>query len=201
MGIVLARLLMPEDFGRFAYMSAVVTALMIPFGATVTPLLVTDGGRNPALFGNVLGFMCITSVLKLIVLSCFIIYQLASQQPSQALLAFLIGFPVAIFDVPDALRADLEGQGRFGPNLAVQFVNLSPHAFVSISLGLLGLGVDGGLLQKTPNFFRCELPFKGFSCCGRVNRLAKGRHSLGIILVESESNFRTKQGMRHSIPA
>ena len=143
MGIVLARLLMPEDFGRFAYMSAVVTAVMIPFGATVTPLLVTDGGRNPALFGNVLGFMCITSVLKLIVLSCFIIYQLASQQPSQALLAFLIGFPVAIFDVPDALRADLEGQGRFGPNLAVQFVNLSTHAFVSISLVLLGLGVYG----------------------------------------------------------
>lgn len=143
MGIVLARLLMPEDFGRFAYISAIVTALMIPFGATVTPLLVTDGGRNPALFGNVLGFMCITSALKLTVLSSFIIYQLVSNQPSQALLAFLIGLPVAIFDLPETLRADLEGQGRFGPNLAVQLVNLATHALVSISLVLLGWGAYG----------------------------------------------------------
>jgi len=143
MGIVLARLLMPEDFGRFAYISAIVTALMIPFGATVTPLLVTDGGRNPALFGNVLGFMCITSALKLAVLFLFIGYLMASHQPSQALLAFLIGLPVAIFDLPEALRADLEGQGRFGPNLAVQLVNLATHAMVSISLVLLGWGVYG----------------------------------------------------------
>jgi O-antigen/teichoic acid export membrane protein len=143
MGIILARLLMPEDFGRFAYISAVVTALMIPFGMTVTPLLVTDGGRNPSLFGNVLGFMCITSALKLIVLGAFIIYQLAAHQPSEALLAFLIGLPVALFDLPEALRADLEGQGRFGPNLAVQLANLATHAMVSISLVLLGWGVYG----------------------------------------------------------
>jgi PST family polysaccharide transporter len=143
MGIVLARLLMPEDFGRFAYISAIVTALMIPFGATVTPLLVTDGGRNPSLFGNVLGFMCITSVLKLTVLFLFIGYLMASHQPSQALLAFLIGLPVAIFDLPEALRADVEGQGRFGPNLAVQLVNLATHAIVSVSLVLLGWGVYG----------------------------------------------------------
>ncbi len=143
MGIVLARLLMPEDFGRFAYISAVVTALMIPFGVTVTPLLVTDGGRNPSLFGKVLGFMYITSALKLVVLCAYISYLLSSNQPSHALLAFLIGFPVAIFDLPEALRADLEGQGRFGPNLAVQLVNLATHASVSISLVLLGWGVYG----------------------------------------------------------
>ncbi len=143
MGIVLARLLMPEDFGRFAYISAVVTALMIPFGMTVTPLLVTDGGRNPLLFGNVLGFMCITSALKIIVLCGFIIYQLASNQPSEALLALLIGLPVALFDLPEALRADLEGQGRFGPNIAVQVANLATHAAVSIGLVLLGWGVYG----------------------------------------------------------
>ena len=143
MGIVLARLLMPEDFGRFAYVSALVTGLMIPFGMTVTPLLVTDGGRNPSLFGNVLGFMCITSALKLIVLCGFIIYQLASHHPSEALLAFLIGLPVALFDLPEALRADLEGQGRFGPNLAVQLANLTTHATVSISLVLFGWGVYG----------------------------------------------------------
>ncbi len=143
MGIILARLLMPEDFGRFAYISAIVTALMIPFGATVTQLLVTDGGRKPSLFGNVLGFMCITSALKLTVLFLFIGYLMASHQPSQALLAFLIGLPVAIFDLPEALRADLEGQGRFAPNLAVQLVNLATHAMVSISLVLLGWGVYG----------------------------------------------------------
>ena len=143
MGIILARLLMPEDFGRFAYISAVVTALMIPFGMTVTPLLVTDGGRNPSLFGNVLGFMCITSALKLIVLCAFIIYQLAAHRPSEALLAVLIGLPVALFDLPEALRADLEGQGRFGPNLAVQLANLATHAAVSIGLVVLGLGVYG----------------------------------------------------------
>jgi O-antigen/teichoic acid export membrane protein len=143
MGIILARLLMPEDFGRFAYISAVVTALMIPFGMTVTPLLVIDGGRNPSLFGNVLGFMCITSALKLIVLCAFIIYQLAAHQPLEALLAFLIGLPVALYDLPEALRADLEGQGRFGPNLAVQLANLATHAVVSIGLVLLGWGVYG----------------------------------------------------------
>ena len=143
MGIILARLLMPEDFGRFAYISAVVTALMIPFWITVTPLLVTDGGRDPSLFGNVLGFMCVTAALKTLVLGCYITYQIVVGQPEQALLAFLIGAPVAFFDVPEALRADLEGQGRFAPNFFVQVANLATSAAVSIGLVLLGWGVYG----------------------------------------------------------
>lgn len=142
-GIVLARLLMPEDFGRFAYISAVVTALMIPFWITVTPLLVTDGGRNSSLFGDVLGFMCITTALKTIVLCCYILYQIIDSQPEQALLAFLIGVPVAFFDIPETLRADLEGRGRFAPNFVVQVANIATSATVSIGLVLLGWGAYG----------------------------------------------------------
>ena len=143
LGVVLARLLTPDDFGRFAYTSAVVTALMIPFWITVTPLLVTDGNRNPSLFGNVLGFMCITSVLKTLMLCCYMFFQLMAGQPEQALLAFLIGAPVAFFDVPETLRADLEGRGRFGPNLATQLASLATNAAVSIGLVLIGWGVYG----------------------------------------------------------
>ena len=141
LGVVLARLLVPEDFGRFAYISAVVTALMIPFWITVTPLLVTDGGSNPSLFGRVLGFMCVTATLKLSVLCAYIVYQVVIGQPEQAFLAFLIGVPVALFDLPEALRADLEGRGRFGPNLAVQLVGFATSAAISISMALLGWGI------------------------------------------------------------
>lgn len=143
MGVVLARLLLPEDFGKFVYISAVVSALMIPFAITVTPLLVTDGGQQPDLFKDVLGFTVLITAIKLFILFLFILYMLVNSQYQQALLAFLIGFPVAFSDLPEALRADLEGQGRFAPNLAVQLAGLSTHAAVSISLVALGWGVLG----------------------------------------------------------
>lgn len=143
MGIILARLLLPEDFGRLVYISATVTILMMPFGITVTPLLITDANRTQGLFGHILGFMCITTVLKLLVVGIYITWQLFSGSIEQALLAFLVGVPAALVDLPDTLRADLEGKGRFGPNLAVQVANVATHAAVSIGLVLLGWGIWG----------------------------------------------------------
>jgi O-antigen/teichoic acid export membrane protein len=143
MGIILARLLLPEEFGRYAYVLAVISVLMIPFGLTVTPLLVTDGGRDPNLFKKVWGFMCITSGIKLFILSIFACYLIFYKQYSNAFLAVLIGAPIAIYDLPETLRSDLEGRGRFAPNLAVQMANLSTHGIVSIGLVLHGWGVFG----------------------------------------------------------
>jgi PST family polysaccharide transporter len=143
MGVILARLLLPEDFGRLVYISATVTILMIPFGITVTPLLITDANRTPGLFGDILGFMCITTVLKLLVVGVYIMWQLFFGSMEQALLAFLVGVPAALVDLPDTLRADLEGKGSFGPNLAVQVANVATHATVSIGLVLLGWGIWG----------------------------------------------------------
>lgn len=143
MGIILARMLAPSDFGKFALVSATISSLLIPFGLTLTPLLVVNSGKSNVLFGNVFGIMCFTALVKLAVVFLFIVFQLFNNRLDLAILAFLIGLPVALFDLPETLRADLEGKGRFFPNLLVQAISLITHAIASISLVKLGWGVYG----------------------------------------------------------
>ena len=143
MGIVLARLLTPEEFGDFAYVSATVGIIMLPLSITVNPLLITNVNNDNTLFGRVLGFTSIACALKLLVLSCYISFLILSERADEALLVFLIGAPIAIADLPETLKCDLEGRGRFAPNVVAQLANLSVHAAVSILLVLLGYGVYG----------------------------------------------------------
>ena len=56
MGVIFARLLAPDVFGQLAFITSTITLFMIPFNVHATQVLVTDGGRNPDLFGQTLGW-------------------------------------------------------------------------------------------------------------------------------------------------
>ena len=117
MGIVLARLLTPEEFGDFAYVSATVGIIMLPLSITVNPLLITNVNNDNTLFGRVLGFTSIACALKLLVLSCYISFLILSERADEALLVFLIGAPIAIADGVYGLAAG--GFVAYWPQLAV----------------------------------------------------------------------------------
>jgi lipopolysaccharide exporter len=143
LGLILARLLTPDEFGRFAYVSAVVTAFMLPFTITFTPLLITNSGRDPGLLAKVLAVTCVVACLKVGVLLLYIVFSLWHNDRESAGLAFWIGTPFALSGFIDAFRADSEGKGFFRPNVMAQLLSLTTVIVISLGLVLTGWGVYG----------------------------------------------------------
>jgi lipopolysaccharide exporter len=143
MGVIFARLLAPEIFGQLAFISATLALLMIPLNLSSTQVLVTDGGRTPALFGKVLGLVIVIMALKLLVLVFAVAWYLWFGNAQDAIVAALVGLPLVFMDLFNVFRADLEGRGRFRPNFEVQFAGVLTQAVVSILLVLSGWGIYG----------------------------------------------------------
>ena len=157
MGVIFARLLAPDVFGQLAFITSTITLFMIPFNVHATQVLVTDGGRNPDLFGQTLGLAVVMMTLKLLVLASLLAWYLWCGSLENATVAALVGLPVVFTDLLNLFRADLEGQGRFKPNFEVQLAGVLTQAAVSIVLVLLGCGIYalaiGGFVAFLPQLY------------------------------------------------
>jgi len=165
LGVILARLLSPEVFGQLAYITAVITAMIVPLNISSSQVLVTDGGKTPNLFPRVMGLTAITMASKLCIVGLFVIWQAVHGDAESAVVGFLVGVPAAMTDWLDVLRSDLEGRGYFKPNFVAQSTSLLVHAATAILLVLCGWGIYGLAFA----YFAAFLPqiFTYFSASGR----------------------------------
>lgn len=143
LGIILARLLAPEVFGQFAYITAALAVIMVPLNISSSQVLVTDGGRTPTLFPQVMGLTVVTVASKLGIVFLFVLWQLAHGNTENAIVGVLVGLPTAMTDWLDVLRSDLEGRGQFKPNFLAQSTGLIVQAVAAITLVLSGWGIYG----------------------------------------------------------
>jgi O-antigen/teichoic acid export membrane protein len=143
LGIVLARLLEPAVFGEFVFITASLGFLMIPVSFSTAQLLISDAGKTPGLFKRVWGLATLVSVIKLILVTCFVLYWLYRGEHTRAHIATLVGIPAVFSDYLVALRYDLEGRGQFKPNFFAQAIDISLQACISIILVLNGYGIYG----------------------------------------------------------
>ncbi len=152
LGIILARLLEPLVFGKFVAVNATLMFLMIPASFTTAQLLISDAGKTPILFSKVLGMALMVALLKLFLLTGFVIVSICMGNLEAAKVGAIVGIPMVLADWVNTLKCDLEGRGFFKPNFLVQIADLSTHALVAISLVWHGWGIYGLALGGLAGF-------------------------------------------------
>lgn len=153
LGILLARILNPDDFGAFALSSATVVLVLLPLNWTLTPSLLADGGRSPALYRTAIGFAwCVVSVRSVIVAGA-VLWFWAHGQQQFATLCLLVGIVEAARELNNVQRTALEGERNFQPNFISAVVGIVfsgavviPVALATRSVYCLTLPGLGGLV-------------------------------------------------------
>lgn len=143
MSLALARLLTPEQFGQFAFVTALFAILLvlIPGASGMGQILLSGGGKESALFYKIryliYRFLIVESTLG----GMLALYFFVSGQPVEGWLviglvaAHIITRPAGVY------RCDLEAKGNFKPIFTFTFWSVLLSGVVSIGLAAAGAGV------------------------------------------------------------
>jgi len=161
LGIILARLLNPSDFGEFVFITASLSFLMIPASFSTAQLLISDAGRTPNLLNRVLGLATIVSGIKTLLLMGYVAFSLWQGNSTRANVAIVVALPLVFSDMLTTLRYDMEGRGFFKQNVFLQAAELIANSSVAVALilndyGIYGLasGAFAGFLVQTLCYLR-----------------------------------------------
>ncbi len=143
MSLVLARLLSPEQFGQFAYVTALFAILLvlIPGASGMGQILISGGGRDETLFYKIryliYRFLAVESALGgMLALYFFISGRAVEGWLAVGLVtAHIITRPAGVY------RCDFEAKGQFKPIFNFTFWSVLASGMVSIGLAAAGAGV------------------------------------------------------------
>jgi O-antigen/teichoic acid export membrane protein len=141
LGVFLARLLTPDDFGAIAYATALVGLICMPLDWTAAQVLVADRGQNPDLFSEVMSLGIIVTGIKLAVCIAVVFWQWICGDHQSAVLIAFASFGVVGSTTTVIYRAAVEGLGQFKPNFQVQVTTMILCFVVGVGLALAGAGV------------------------------------------------------------
>lgn len=139
-GVVMARVLTPEDFGRFAFAMATTQLCLLPASWSLSQMLVADGGKTPGLFTKLAGFAWKMAGFRLLIIVAVCAYMALRVSRTMASLAFFIGFPDVLREVVYVRRCWLEGQGNFKVNFLSAIFGTVFSYPVALAAALGGLG-------------------------------------------------------------
>lgn len=155
-GIILARLLSPEDFGKFAYPSAMIGIALLPLDWTAAQVLVSDAGKTPQLYSEVMSLSITICFIKLIITLGVALWQTLGGEPTRAILICLTAIPLIAGTLSSVLRSAVEGAGTFKANFQVQFVTITFTSLVGVVTAILGWGAFSlaamGIVSAIPPF-------------------------------------------------
>jgi len=141
LGVFLARLLTPDDFGAIAYATALIGLICMPLDWTAAQVLVADRGQNPYLFSEVMSLGIVVTGIKLAVCIAVVFWQWLYGDHQTAVLIAFASFGVVASTVTVIYRAAVEGLGHFKPNFRVQVSTMILCFVVGVGLALAGAGV------------------------------------------------------------
>jgi O-antigen/teichoic acid export membrane protein len=140
LGVVLARLLMPADFGAVAYAAALIGLICMPLEWSAAQVLVSDRGKTPELFSEVMSVGILVMAAKLLVSAGVVVWQFAIGERFQAILIALASVGLVAGTASTIYRAAAEGMGHFKANFHVQMISMALAAIVGIGGALAGWG-------------------------------------------------------------
>lgn len=157
LGVCLARLLTPEDFGAVAYAGALIGLICMPLEWTAAQILVADRGQNPELFSEVMSLGIVVMVAKLAVSVGVIVWQVTIGETMRAVLIAFAAAGMIAGTAAGIFRCAAEGSGHFKANFYVQAVGTALAFAVGIGGALAGWGAIAlaamGLATAIPPFF------------------------------------------------
>jgi O-antigen/teichoic acid export membrane protein len=140
LGIMLARIMLPEDFGLFAYASALALICLLPFHWSLSASLLATKCENYKLVRhawNLAGWICAVKILVVLFLVAWFAW---NRDFLMAWLILLNGLPHCFFEFINLLRAEVESVGNFKPHLLSAVATLIVVLIFNIPLAFFGLG-------------------------------------------------------------
>jgi len=157
LGVFLARLLTPEDFGAIAFAAALIGLFCMPLDWTAAQVLVADRGRNPELFSEVMSLGIVVMAAKLLVTIGVVAWQILIGNQVTAILVGMAGVGLVAGTASGIYRSSAEGSGHFKANFHVQAITLFLSFAVGVGLAWAGAGVYAlalmGLATAFPPLF------------------------------------------------
>jgi len=140
-GVVLARLLHPEDFGVFAYASSLLVLAVLPANWSLGQDVLTASTNRRHVYREALAFAWKIVWIKALIITGLFSWFLWRREFPLAFTIALCGYPMAAQDLVGLMRICLEGEGNFKVNLYSALLTIGFSLTLGIPLALLGLGV------------------------------------------------------------
>jgi teichuronic acid exporter len=157
LGVFLARLLQPDDFGAVAFATALIGLCCMPLDWTAAQVLVADRGQTPELFSEVMSLGIIVMGAKVLLTVGVVIWQWVAGDQLTAILVGMAGAGLVAGTAVGIYRAAAEGSGHFKANFHVQVITLILSFIVGVGLAWAGAGVYAlalmALAAAIPPFF------------------------------------------------
>jgi lipopolysaccharide exporter len=140
LGIVLARILAPADFGQFAFASALALLCLMPLNWSLAVSLLATRCRDEALVRHAWNLAGWTFLAKLAVVLSLVVWFVAKGEPRMGLLVVLIGLPACSWEFINLLRAEVESEGNFKPHIFSALATVGFVLIINVPLALAGWG-------------------------------------------------------------
>ncbi len=150
LGIWLARLLQPEDFGSFAYSSALVGLCLLPVSLSLAGQIVPELNKNPLILTDALHFTWRMLPLKLLVAALFCLALGFLQGWQGFAVSLFLSFPMVFSDFISVPRAVLEARRKFQFNFFDSIVTFLVVGVPGTLLAWSGAGVWALVIPAIP---------------------------------------------------
>lgn len=150
LGVVLARILSPENFGEFAYATAVVGLFLLPASWSLAPQVVSEIAVRPEVANDALWVTrrIVLARSALAVAAC--VFLAATLGARAASLGAVIAVPQAGAEFVAVMRATLEGRGQFKVNFYDSLLTAGCTALFALPAAWLGAGTWALALPALP---------------------------------------------------
>lgn len=162
-GVIMARLLNPEDFGAFGFAAASVSLALLPAMWSLAPTLAARGGQTEENYRSAAAFGWRVVIVRLTIVAavCALFVQRGAYQTAG--LCLLMGIGESGRELNNVQRAYLEGQGNFKPNLISATFGIAFAILVAVPLAFLGWGSFTLALPAVGGLFIDFLIYRHFS--------------------------------------
>jgi len=163
LGVILARLLTPEIFGEFTYVTAVMGLFLLPASWSLSSQIVAEIRSNQGIVNDALHFSRKIVAARFALFVVAVIFLGATRDIQGALLGIVIGLPLVGAEFVQVLRSAAEGARNFQINFYDSVITGLGMAALAIPAAMLGWGVWALALPAIPLFLVQLLLFTKFT--------------------------------------
>ncbi len=178
LGVVLARILHPSDFGKFAYAQSLVLLVQQPVSWNIAQALLATRCQDKKLVSEAWHletwiFSC--KILVALIVASF--FYLKNDQ-SLSLLVLICGIPSAVDGFTNLLRAEIDSTGNFKVHFFSSSLTILVCLLIGVPLALMGFGPFAIALPGIPLLFLQPLLYRFLTPMVLQRRIGLHRVSL-----------------------
>jgi PST family polysaccharide transporter len=163
LGIILARILQPSDFGKFAYAQSIVLLAQQPISWNLSQALLATRCQDRKLVADAWHLETWVFTCKIFVSIALSLFFYFRNDHTLALLVLVCGIPSAIDGFTNLLRAEIDSSGNFKAHFFSNSLTVLICIAIGVPLALNGFGPLAIALPGIPLLFLQPILYKFFT--------------------------------------